>query len=248
MTDEMSFTDHLMELRKALVRSLIGIVVGFAIVYGFAEEVFEWLMMPLCKAFRDRDCSLITIGVAESFLTYLKTGIMGGLFLAAPWIFFQVWSFISPGLHPKERKLVIPFVLSASIMFVGGALFGYFFVFPLAFDFFFSLGGESIVPSPSMEAYFSFSSRLLLAFGALFLTPVIIVLLNFVGVVHSSSLWRSWRYGVIGIFGVAAVLTPADPITMLLLGVPLSVLFVLSLVLCSLIDRGRGKKPPDQAP
>jgi sec-independent protein translocase protein TatC len=238
---EMSFLDHLVELRQRVVHALWGVVVGFIIVYSFSEKIFQWLSSPLCEAFKNKSCQMITTGVAEAFLVYLKTGILGGLFLASPWIFFQIWKFISPGLHARERRLVVPFVLAASIMFLGGALFGYFFIFPFAFEFFLSYANEFITPMPAMSSYFGFSSSLLIAFGLLFEIPVFVILLNLMGVVEARSLWKTWRVALFAIFALSALLTPADPITMVLLGVPLSILYILSLIICSLLEKSKAK-------
>jgi sec-independent protein translocase protein TatC len=240
MTDsEMPILEHLKDLRKRIVRSFIGVLIGFALVYGFSEEIFEWLMKPLCAALKQETCPVVFTGVAEPFMVYLKVGFLGGFFLAAPWIFYQIWSFISPGLHPHERRYVTPFVTTASLMFVGGACLGYFFIFPFAFEFFLSMAGPDISPMLSMQDYFSFSAGLLFAFGILFEIPVFVVLLNVLGVVSAKTLWQTWRYVIAGIFVLSAIVTPADPYTMLLLGVPLSVIYLLALVLCSLLDRGK---------
>lgn len=242
---DMSFLDHLVELRKRVIHAMLGIVVGFGIAYYFAEIIFNWLSAPLCHAFKNDSCRLITTGVAEAFIVYLKTGLIGGLFLASPWIFFQIWKFVSPGLHAKERRLVVPFVLAASIMFAGGALFGYFFIFPFAFEFFLSYAGELITPMPSMSSYFTFSSSLLIAFGLLFEIPVFVILLNLIGVVEAAWLWKTWRLAIFVIFGVSAVLTPADPVTMVLLGLPLSALYMLSLIICSFLEKSKKKHQPE---
>lgn len=241
MSSEMSFLEHLGELRRRIIHALWGVLVGVILVYYFSEEIFAWLMKPLCGAFRNSECQVITLGVAEAFMVYLKTGILGGVFLASPWMFFQIWKFISPGLHPRERKFVIPFVLAASLMFVGGALFGYFFIFPFAFEFFLSYAGPVITPMPSMDAYFGFASGLLVAFGLLFEIPVFVVLLNLLGVVEAKSLWRTWRIAIFSIYALAAILTPADPFTMLLLGTPLCLLYLASLVVCSFLEKARVK-------
>jgi len=240
-TEGMSFLEHFSELRKRLIRASLGVLMGFFIAYHFAEEIFDWLLRPLCAAFKNSECRLITIGVAEAFLVYLKTGLLGGVFLGAPWVFYQIWKFVAPGLKPNERKYVLPFVISTSIMFVGGALFGFTYIFPFAFEFFFGEIRDPIIPMPAMSYYFSFASGLLIAFGILFEIPVIVVLFNLIGVLSSKSLWKTWRHAIIGIFILSAILTPADPFTMLLLGVPLSALYITSLVICSLIDRSRAK-------
>lgn len=244
---EMPLLAHLTELRQRLVRSFYGVVIGFALVYGFAEKIFQWLMRPLCQAVVTEssgltECPIVYTGIAEPFMVYLKVGILGGIFVSAPWIFLQIWGFISPGLHYTEKKLVTPFVAIASVMFVGGALLGYFFIFPLAFEFFIKVATPDIRPMLSMTDYFSFASGLLFAFGLLFEIPVFVVLLNFIGLLKAATLWRTWRQVTAGIFILAAVLTPADPYTMLLLGTPLATLYIVALVFCSIQEKLRGKR------
>lgn len=241
-SSEMSFLQHLIELRKRVIRSLWGVVIGFGIAYYFSSQVYDWMLAPLCEAFHDTGkCPVVYLGVAEPFMVYLKAGLIGGIFLASPWIFYQIWCFISPGLKSTEKRYVVPFVITATTMFVGGALLGYYFIFPMAFPFFREQAGALIQPMVSMDSYFSFASGLLMAFGALFEIPVFVILLNFVGLIHSRSLWRTWRIAVSVIFVLAAIFTPADPYTMLLVGCPLAVLYLIALVVCSLHDRLRGR-------
>jgi sec-independent protein translocase protein TatC len=240
---EMPILEHLRELRTRLVRALAGVLVGFLACYSFSETIFDWLIQPLCTAYNKPDCPIVYTGVAEPFMVYLKLGFIGGIFVSAPWIFFQAWQFISPGLHSHEKRYVVPFVSVASLMFVGGGLLGYFFIFPFAFDYFVHIAPVEIQPMISMSDYFGFASGLLLAFGILFEIPVFVVLLNLIGVLRASTLWRTWRMALAIIFVMSAVLTPQDPYTMLLLGVPLSVLYMLALVFCSLLERA--KRPPN---
>jgi sec-independent protein translocase protein TatC len=234
-----SFMDHLVELRKRLIYSVCGVGLGFSLSYSYAEKVFDILLEPLCKAFQRDQCPIVYTSLVEPFLVYLKVGILGGFFLAVPWIFIQVWQFISPGLKAAEKKYVVPFVTVASVMFVFGGCLGYFFLFPMAFKFFLSIVPTSITPMLSMSDYFSLASGLLIAFGVLFEIPVFVVLLNLIGVLSSRSLWKTWRIAVALIFVLSAVLTPADPYTMLLMGVPLSVLYIAALVVCSLLEKAR---------
>lgn len=236
---EMTILEHLNDLRQRIVRAFVGVLVGFLCVYHFSETIFQWLMQPMCTAFGKPECPVVYTGVAEPFMVYLKVGFLGGIFLSAPWIFYQVWGFISPGLHAHEKKYVVPFVGVATLMFVGGALLGYFYIFPFAFEFFLKVATPDIRPMLSMSDYFSFASGLLFAFGALFEIPVFVVLLNLIGILKSQTLWRTWRPVTAGIFILAAVLTPADPYTMLLLGVPLTVMYIGALCLCSIFERMR---------
>jgi sec-independent protein translocase protein TatC len=235
---EMSFLEHLVELRRRIILSVWGVVVGFCLIYHFSERLYDILMRPLCDVLKDK-CSLVYTGLTEPFLVYLKVGLIGGIFLALPWIFYQLWKFISPGLRPQERRWVIPFVLIGSVMFAAGAVLGYFYIFPFAFEFFLSQAQGPILPMLNMSNYLSFVSGLLFAFGFLFEIPVFIVFLNVIGILSAAFLWRTWRYAIAIIFVLAAILTPADPYTMLLCGIPLSLLYVAALLVCTMIERMR---------
>lgn len=235
----MTLIDHLRELRKRLFASAVGLLLIFFVVYHFAEDIFDFLIRPLCLQFETGKCPMVYTSVTEPFLVYLKVGITGALFVGAPWIFFQIWLFVSPGLKPSERRWVIPFVLVSSVMFLVGGAMGYFGILPFAFEFFLSQARESIQPMLSMSDYLTFTAGLLLAFGVLFEIPVLVVLLNLIGVLPAATLWKTWRYGVCGIYILAAILTPADPYTMLLLGTPLVVFYIASLILCSILEKVR---------
>ena len=238
----MPLIEHLVELRLRVIRILIGLFVGFLIAYHFSEKLFDLLLRPLCQAFQKQECPIVFTGIAEPFLVYLKVGVLAGFFLSIPFTFYQIWIFISPGLRQSEKRWMLPFVFVASVMFVAGSLLGYFYIFPIAFNFFLSQAAQPIHPMLSMSDYLSFASGLLFAFGFLFEIPVFVILLNLIGLVSAKSLWRTWRYCVAGIFVLSAVLTPADPYTMLLLGVPLSCLYILALIACSLLESVRSNR------
>ncbi len=238
---ELTIIGHLNELRKRVIQSLYGVLLGFIVAYSFSEALFNILLQPLCETFQQGACPIVYTSVIEPFMLYLRVGILGGLFLAVPWLFYQVWLFVSPGLRSQEKRYVVPFVTVASVMFLCGALLGYFFIFPFAFEFFTKVAPVSIQPMLSMSDYFSFASSLLVAFGILFEIPVFVVLLNIIGVVSAKTLWKTWRISVAGIYILAAILTPADPYTLLLLGTPLAVLYLAALTVCSLVESARSK-------
>lgn len=236
-----SFMEHLVELRKRLIYSVCGIGIGFCFSFSWAEEIFNILLKPLCRSFQKDHCPIVYTSLVEPFMIYLKVGILGGVFIAVPWIFIQIWKFVSPGLRASEKKYVVPFVSIASAMFIFGAFLGYFFLFPLAFEFFISVVPSNISPMLTMSDYFSLASGLLIAFGFLFEIPVFVVLLNMIGVLSSASLWRTWRIAVAGIFVLSAILTPADPYTMILMGAPLSVFYIGALLICSVLEKARAR-------
>ncbi len=242
MSAEMSFWDHLGELRKRILRSALGVGIGFGVAYYFSEEAFNFLMQPLCLAFRNPECSLQALSLMEAFLVYLKTGIIGGIFIAAPWIFYQLWAFVKPALRENERKYVVPFVLLASVMFVGGASFSYWIIFPVAFEFFIGTAGSQVVLQPSMDAYFNLAATMLIGLGLLFELPLIVVLFHALGLFSAQKLWATWRYAMVIIFVISALFPTTDPLTLFLLAGPLCVLYTVTLVYCSIREKLGGKK------
>ena len=238
---EMTLTEHLAELRKRLINSFIAIFIGFAISYHFSEDIFWVLMEPLLKVLPPKDGKMVFLTLTEPFITYLKVAFVTGLFLASPVIFWEIWKFIAPGLYPHERKYVIPFVISASISFIGGAFFGYFIVFPFAFKFLISFANQDITASLSMAKYFSFTTKMLIAFGLIFELPLITLFLSRLGIVTADML-KQWRkYAIVIIFIVSAILTPPDVMSQLLMAVPLIILYEISVIIARIF--GRKKKP-----
>ena len=171
--DKAPFTAHLEELRKRLIRSFIAVGVGFLAAYGFKEYLLKILVYPLVSVMKEGQ-TLIYTGLPEAFFTYLKVAFLAGLILASPVLIYQFWMFVAPGLYRKERRMMVPIVLLSSFFFIGGALFGYFIVFPWGFKFFLGFATESIRPLPSMKEYFGFAAKLLLAFGLVFELPLVL--------------------------------------------------------------------------
>ncbi len=240
--EKLPFTDHLEELRRRLIICFIAVAVGFLAAYGFAEEIFQILMKPLIQVLpfenSSQKPSLIFTGIAEGFLTYLKVALLAGLFLAAPVIFYELWKFVAPGLYRHEKRYVFPFVLLSTIFFVGGALFGYFVVFPVGFQFFIgTFTTEFIKPLPSIREYLSFSTKLLLAFGIVFELPLLIFFLSRIGVVDAAGLSRQRKYAILIIFIVAATITPPDIISQLMMAGPLVVLYEIGIIVARLFGK-----------
>ena len=173
MNEKYPLTAHLEDLRKRLINAAIAVAIGFAVSYYFSEQLFHILMAPLLEAM-PTDSTLIFTGVAEAFFTYIKTALVAGVIVASPVIIHQIWAFIAPGLYANEKKYFIPVVIFSAFFFIGGALFGYFILFPFAFEYLLSYGSEIIKPMPSVKEYFSFSVRLLFAFGFVFELPIFI--------------------------------------------------------------------------
>jgi sec-independent protein translocase protein TatC len=240
--EKLPFTAHLEELRRRLIICFIAVAVGFLVAYGFAEEIFQILMRPIIRVLPfenpTQKPSLIFTGIAEGFLTYLKVAFLTGLFLAVPVIFYELWKFVAPGLYRHEKRYVLPFVLLSTVFFVGGALFGYFVVFPIGFQFFIkTFTTEFIKPLPSIKEYLSFSTKLLMAFGIVFELPLLIFFLSRIGVVNAAFLSRQRKYAVLIIFIVAATITPPDIISQLMMAGPLIVLYEIGVIVARLFGK-----------
>jgi sec-independent protein translocase protein TatC len=238
---EMTFTEHLNELRVRLVRCLIAAFVGFLACYGFAEQLFMLLMQPLIVLLEPSGGSLIYTGLPEAFFTHLKVAALAGLFVASPYVFYQIWMFIAPGLYEGERKYMIPIALCSALCFVTGALFGYFIVFPFGFQFFLGYASEVIRPMPSVKEYFSFSTSMLFAFGLIFELPLFMFFLSVLGVVNYKSLRKYRKFAILGSFVVAAILTPPDVVSQSLMAGPMCLLYEVGIWVSYMF----GKKPPE---
>jgi sec-independent protein translocase protein TatC len=178
----------------------------------------------------DQGDTLIYTGLPEAFFTFIKVSFLSGLMIASPVIIYQFWMFVAPGLYDREKRLLIPIVILSSIFFVGGALFGYFIVFPLGFDFFLGFATESIRPMPSMKEYLSFSAKLLLAFGLVFELPLVITFLAKLGIVTVPFLKKNRKYALLLFFVGAAILTPPDVVTQIMMALPLMILYEISII------------------
>ena len=227
--DKIPFTSHLEELRTRLITCSIAIGVGFAVAYFFKEKLFQILTRPLMKVMQSGD-KLIFTGLPEAFFAYLKVALLTGIILAAPVLLYQFWLFVAPGLYQKERKLLIPIVFLSTLFFVGGAFFGYFIVFPFGFKFFLGFASETIRPMPSMKEYLSFATKLLLAFGVVFELPIVITFMARLGIVSVEFLKKNRKYALLIFFAGAAILTPPDVITQLMMAFPLMILYEISII------------------
>ena len=239
--EKIPFTAHLEELRSRLIKCSIAVGIGFAISYGFKEILFEILVRPLVTVMAEGD-HLIFTGLPEAFFTYLKVALLAGLMLASPVILYQFWLFVAPGLYKKERRMLGPVVLLSSFFFIAGALFGYFIVFPWGFKFFLGFATESIRPLPSMKEYLSFSAKLLMAFGLVFELPMVLTFLARLGVVSVDFLKKNRKYALLLFFIGAAILTPPDVITQIMMALPLMAMYELSIIGARVFGR---KKPQE---
>jgi len=241
MTDEkMPLTAHLAELRKRLIVSLIAMAVGFGVCYAFKEKLFKLLARPL-ESYLPEGSVLQYIGIPEAFITYLKVCLFGGFILALPVILHQIWKFVAPGLYAHEKRYALPFVLLSTLFFLGGTLFCYFVVFPFVFQFFMSFSGDTLRAMPAIQQYLAFVTRLLIAFGLVFEMPVFFFFLGKIGLVSYRGLARQRRIAIVLVFLAAALLTPPDAVSQLLLAGPLLILFELSLQIVRITGKKRSE-------
>lgn len=227
--EKIPFTSHLEELRERIIKSFIAIATGFVVCYGFKEKLFEIMTRPLVSVMETGD-KLIFTGLPEAFFTYLKVAFLAGLMLAGPVIIYQFWMFVAPGLYKRERRVMIPIVFLSTVFFIGGALFGYFIVFPFGFKFFLSFASDTIKALPSMKEYLSFASKLLLAFGLVFELPIVITFMARLGLVTVPFLRKNRKYAVLLFFVGSAMITPPDVVTQIMMAFPLMLLYEISIV------------------
>jgi len=249
MTDvQMPLTAHLEELRWRLIKALLAITVAFIAVYNFADVLFELLTRPLI-ALQEGPVQLIGTGVTEAFFTKLKVSAIAALFLASPVIFYQIWLFVAPGLYDTEKRYAKPFVFFATIFFVMGAAFCYIVVFPVGYRFFLAeYATIGVSPSIRISEYLSFTSRMLLAFGMTFELPVITFFLARLGMVTHQMMLGYFRYAVLVIVIVAAVLTPGpDVASQMLMAGPLLILYIVSIGVAYMFARTPSPPPAEAA-
>ncbi len=232
-------TEHLEELRRRLFWALGALALGSLACGYVARDVFEILMAPAVDAVRARGHTLIAISPPELFFTYLKSAILGGFLLSLPITLYQAWKFVAPGLYEHEKRFTIPFVLSTTLLFFGGCAFGYFFAFPYVFEFFLSLEADFVTTAWSTKEIFGFMARMYLAFGLAFQLPVAMVILCAAGVTTPETFAGYRRYSIVIVFIVAAVLTPPDVASQILLAIPLLVLYEAGILVARLLIRRR---------
>lgn len=237
LDQKLPFTVHLEELRRRLIICCGAIAVGFLVCYGFKDQIFEFVAIPLIASLPNDNSWMIFTGVTEAFFTYLKVSFLAGVFLSLPVLFYQLWAFISPGLYSKERRMIAPFVIFSTLFFVTGACFGYFVVFPFGFKFLLGFATETIRPFPSVKEYLSFATKLLLAFGLVFELPLITFFLAKTGIITHQTLTKNRRYFIVLAFIGSAMLTPPDVVTQLFMAGPLLLLFEISVVVARVFGR-----------
>lgn len=226
---------HIAELRKRLVYSVLSIIVMFFLAFTFWEPILAWMTAPL-KDVLPEGTNIIFTQVGEAFFTALKVSFFAAFIFSLPIIFWQMWMFIAPGLYENEKKLVLPFVLFATIMFLAGDAFAYYVVFPIGFNYLIAFGSELFTALPSIGEYVGFFSKLMIGFGISFELPVITFFLATIGLVTDATLKKYFKFAVVIIFALAAILTPPDVISQFLMAAPLLLLYGLSIIVARIIN------------
>lgn len=233
--------DHLIELRGRLLKSVVALLICFGVCFYFSDKLFAFLVQPLKEAFGPHGGRLVYTKLYEAFFVQVKVALFGAFFLSFPIIANQLWAFVAPGLYGKEKRALLPFLLATPILFTAGAALAYYIVMPTAFHFFLKFQGNSsgltVEALPSTDAYLTLVMQFILAFGISFLMPVLLMLLNRAGLVTRAQLIGMRRYMIVAAFVVAAVLTPPDVVSQLMLAVPLILLYEMTLIAIWFTDR-----------
>lgn len=241
--------DHLIELRRRLLWSLAALLVAFGVCLYFARPIFAFLVQPLLKAGQGK---IIYTDVFEAFFVNVKVGFFAAIMLAFPVIATQLWKFIAPGLYRNEKQALLPFLVMTPVLFGTGAALAYYVAMPIALHFLLSfqgdVGGVQQEALPGVGNYLGFVTKFMFGFGVAFLTPVLLMLLERAGIVTRDQLVRGRRYAIVAVFVVAAVLTPPDIISQLLLAVPLILLYEMALVAIWFTERKRKKTASPEEP
>jgi len=225
--EKMSIVQHLIVLRNALLRSVIAIVVFFLVLFPFADDIYTFIAAPIVQAIPGSN--LIAIGVISPFLTPLKMSLFLAIYIAMPYLLYQLWSFTAPALYRHEKKLIMPLVISSTILFYIGLLFSFYIVFPVIFTFLSSVGPDSVDFAPDIQYYLDFILKVSFAFGVAFEVPIATILLIIFGATTPERLKKNRTYIIIGSFALGMILTPPDVISQVLIAIPIWLLFEVGL-------------------
>jgi sec-independent protein translocase protein TatC len=238
---KLSFLDHLRELRKRIGRALIGVVVGMVAIGWWVEAIFHRLMQPVLDSLPEKQRALHYTSYIEPLMVYLKVALYGGIFVAVPWVLFQLWQFIAPGLYRREKKIVIPFLVSGTTLFYGGAAFCYFLIMPAAFPAMAAIANDSALsPVLTMSEQLSLVLGMLLGFGIVFELPVVIAFLSMIGVVHHTTLSKYRRLAIVVNTIIAAIITPTgDPLNLAMMAVPMILFYEIGILLARVLGKRR---------
>ena len=230
MSDENSLLSHLIELRSRILKALVSVLAVFLALAYFAQDLYQWLATPLLRALPENS-SMIATDVASPFFAPFKLTLVLSFFIAIPYVLYQVWAFVAPGLYRNEKKLIAPLLLSSTLLFYTGVAFAYYVVFPLAFAFFTSVAPQGVTVSTDISSYLNFVLKLFFAFGVSFEIPIAIILMCWTGVTDAKSLRAKRPYVIVGVFVIGMLLTPPDVISQTLLALPMWLLFEVGVVI-----------------
>lgn len=243
---EMTVFEHLAELRSRLLRAIAGLIPAVAVAWFFKKEIKDFLVAPLKPAWEKLnlpgEAVLRFAGPADAFMMYMKNSLIAGVILASPWIFWQLWMFIAPGLYKKEKALAIPFIVASTICFAGGAIFGYKLVFPEAFVVLLGFSDETLVATLFVKDYMPFFRSMLIAFGVVFEVPVVVAFLAGTGIVTWRQLLKFSRWWIVCASFLAMILTPQDVYSMVMMLVPLVLLYYVGVAVAYFISVLPGKR------
>jgi sec-independent protein translocase protein TatC len=245
MSDQESFISHLVELRQRLVRAVGAVAAIFVVlfIYPGSGFIYDLLALPLMNALPEGS-KMIATGVITPFMVPVKVTVLVGFMVALPYVLYQAWAFVAPGLYEHEKKLALPLIVASSVLFFLGVAFCYFFVFGKVFAFIHDFAPKSITPAPDIEAYFSFVITMFLAFGVTFEIPIVVIVLVRMGIVSVEKLREARPYVIVGAFVVAAVVTPPDVLSQFMLAVPMCLLYEAGLFLARFV--GARPKPESE--
>ena len=237
----MPLLDHLEELRKRIIYSVLGVLVGFMSCWSFADRIFGLMQQPILQALRHHGIAggLVYLNPTDPFNLYLDVALVGGLFTASPFVFYQLWLFIAPGLYHKEKNYVLPFLLSTVGLFIAGGLFGYKMVYPASLDFLIGYG-QQFQPMITIGEYTRLFVTIIVGLGMIFEMPVLVFFLAVMRLITAQWMWRNLRYSILVIFIVAAIVTPtADILNMCLFAAPMVALYAISMGVASMVTSAR---------
>lgn len=239
---KMPIVQHLVELRSALLRSVIAIVIFFLMLFPFANEIYTFIAAPIVQAIPGSN--LIAIGVISPFLTPLKMSLILAVYIAMPYLLYQIWIFAAPALYRHEKKLILPLVVSSALLFYTGLLFSFYIVFPVIFNFLSSVGPSSVDFAPDIQYYLDFILKVSFAFGVAFEVPIATILLIMFGVTSAEKLKKNRAYIIIGSFVLGMILTPPDIISQFLIAIPMWLLFEAGLIFSTFFKVRINNKTP----
>jgi len=239
----MSFLEHLEELRKRIIYSVIAVVIGFFACWNYAEKIYGYMQAPIMKALANNhmDQHLVYLNPTEPFNMYLKIGLIAGLFVASPFVLYQLWAFVAPGLYRNEKRYVLPFMILSVGLFLSGGIFGYYLVYPAALDFLVGYG-KQFTPMITIGEYTDLFLTIIVGLGVVFEMPILVFFLALMGIISAKWMWNNLRYSILVIFIIAAIITPTtDIMNMCIFAAPMIALYLVSIGVAWMVHPTRRK-------